>query len=258
MWLWRADTGLWEKDPAAPIGFEAHLMDVAFDPGNPDRGYAVGRTGALLRYGKSWAQEALPAGFGSADLTQVAFAGSQALVAAGQRPARQRRRRLAGRRRRPRAARLDAARPAPVRGRRPARRRRGRRRRARRDRARRAGRALALLGPAAARLDRDRGRGAAGRRPGARAGLGRAAAAAIRRPTASRPSSIRTCRRRSSRPFPLPPDGYVLRETGSGWRDEQHTAFRGSGIDRPIKSDPILDFDVDASGSRLGGRRLER
>ena len=83
MWLWRSDTGLWEKDPAAPIGFEAHLMDVAFDPANPDRGYAVGRTGALLRYGKSWMQEELPAGFGSADLTQVAFAGSQALVAAG-------------------------------------------------------------------------------------------------------------------------------------------------------------------------------
>ena len=50
------------------------------------------------------------------------------------------------------------------------------------------------------------------------------------------------------RPFPLPADGYVLRETGTGWRDEQHTAFSGSGTDRPVKSDPILDFDLDAGG----------
>ena len=77
-------------------------------PANPDRGYAVGKGGALLRYGKSWMQEALPAGFGSADFTQIAFAGSQALVRRGQRPARQRRRRLERRRGR-RAALLGSA-----------------------------------------------------------------------------------------------------------------------------------------------------
>ena len=82
MWLWRAETGLWERDPGAPVGFEGHLMDVAFAPGDPERGYAVGKGGVLLRYGKSWTQEALPDGFGAADFTQIAFAGSQALVAA--------------------------------------------------------------------------------------------------------------------------------------------------------------------------------
>ena len=37
----------------------------------------------LLSYGKSWDQIALPAGFAGADLTSIAFAGSQAIVAAG-------------------------------------------------------------------------------------------------------------------------------------------------------------------------------
>ena len=44
-------------------------------------------------------------------------------------------------------------------------------------------------------------------------------------------------------------DGFVLRETATGWRDEQHTAFAGSGDDRPIKSDPVLDFALDADGN---------
>ena len=66
-----------------PIGFEGNLMDVAFDPADPIRGYAVGKGGALLAYGKSWDQEALPAGFEGANLTSIAFAGSQAIVAAG-------------------------------------------------------------------------------------------------------------------------------------------------------------------------------
>src|SRR6185436_6336995 len=37
----------------------------------------------LLSYGKTWTPEPLPAGFEHADLTSVAFAGRQALVAAG-------------------------------------------------------------------------------------------------------------------------------------------------------------------------------
>ena len=51
MWLWRAETGLWERDPAAPVGFEGNLMGVAFEPGDPQRGYAVGKEGvaAALR-----------------------------------------------------------------------------------------------------------------------------------------------------------------------------------------------------------------
>ena len=63
MWMWRRETGLWERDPGAPIGYEANLMDIAFQPGNPDRGYAVGKGGALLSYEKGWIQQPLPGGF---------------------------------------------------------------------------------------------------------------------------------------------------------------------------------------------------
>jgi hypothetical protein len=83
MWQWNKADGLWVQDPGIPIGFEGNLMDVAFDPSNPDRGYAVGKGGVLLRYGKSWDQEALPAGFEGANLSSIAFAGGEAIVAAG-------------------------------------------------------------------------------------------------------------------------------------------------------------------------------
>ncbi|MGX6449128.1 hypothetical protein ACVU7I_13835, partial [Patulibacter sp. S7RM1-6] len=90
MWRWRKATGLWESDPAAPFDFTGHLTSVAFEPGNPDRGFAVGRDGVILRYGKSWEPVALPAEVatagpsgGRADLFSVAFAGRQALAAAG-------------------------------------------------------------------------------------------------------------------------------------------------------------------------------
>ncbi len=84
MWIWRAETGLWEKDPAAPLdGFQGNLLGIAFDPSNPALGYAVGQSGVLLSYGKSWTQEeALPSGFSEANFTSVAFAGSQAMVVA--------------------------------------------------------------------------------------------------------------------------------------------------------------------------------
>jgi hypothetical protein len=81
MWLWRAETGLWEPDPAAPRNFRAHLLGIAFDPNNPTRGYAVGQQGVLLRYGKSWTQEPLPGDLAGASFTSIAFAGSQAIVA---------------------------------------------------------------------------------------------------------------------------------------------------------------------------------
>ena len=48
--------------------------------------------------------------------------------------------------------------------------------------------------------------------------------------------------------FPLPPDGFVLRETAGGWQDQQHSAFAGSGDDRPLKSDPVLDFALGPGG----------
>jgi hypothetical protein len=81
MWLWRGETGLWESDPAVPVNFVGNLLGIAFDPGNPSRGYAVGQAGVLLRFGKSWTQEALPPEVAGASFTSVAFAGSQAIVA---------------------------------------------------------------------------------------------------------------------------------------------------------------------------------
>ncbi len=57
MWLWRGETGLWEKDPAMPLNFRGNLLGIAFDPNNSARGYAVGQRGVLLSYGKSWTQE---------------------------------------------------------------------------------------------------------------------------------------------------------------------------------------------------------
>ncbi|MFY9469604.1 MAG: hypothetical protein WAP37_05770, partial [Solirubrobacterales bacterium] len=93
MWLWRGDTGLWERDPGAPPGLETHLMDVAFRPGEPSEGFAVGREGLLLEYGKSWTPVPvcgsacrpgeLPAKFARADFRQIAYSGAEAIVAAG-------------------------------------------------------------------------------------------------------------------------------------------------------------------------------
>jgi hypothetical protein len=84
MWLWRGETGLWEPDPAAPVNFRGNLLGIAFQPDEPARGYAVGESGVLLRYGKSWTQEppeALPAQVAGASFTSIAFAGSEAIVA---------------------------------------------------------------------------------------------------------------------------------------------------------------------------------
>jgi hypothetical protein len=92
MWLWRGETGLWEKDPATPANFRANLVGVAFDPANSSRGYAVGTSevgvgGMLLRYGKTWSQEtALPAQAQGAVFTSIAFAGSEAMVAFRKQP----------------------------------------------------------------------------------------------------------------------------------------------------------------------------
>ncbi|HUB74370.1 MAG TPA: hypothetical protein VL979_10085 [Solirubrobacteraceae bacterium] len=87
MWLWRAETGLWESDPATPRNFRGDLLGVAFDPGDTSLGYAVGTTevglgGVLLRYGKTWTEETdLPPQVQGAAFTSIAFAGSEAIVA---------------------------------------------------------------------------------------------------------------------------------------------------------------------------------
>jgi hypothetical protein len=81
MWLWRKATGLWEPDPAKPPNLAlANFTGIAFDPGNPDRGYAVGKQGVLLRFDRQWTQEPLPGGLGDANFTSIAFAGHQAIV----------------------------------------------------------------------------------------------------------------------------------------------------------------------------------
>ncbi len=80
MWVWRSDTALWEPDPAEPLNFHANLTGVAFSPLNPAIGYAVGKQGALLAYGKTWTQQQLPEGLAQANFTSVAFAGGEALA----------------------------------------------------------------------------------------------------------------------------------------------------------------------------------
>lgn len=93
MWVWRSETDLWERDAGAPPGFLDHLTGVAFDPNDPDRGYAVGRAGTILEYGKSWqrvcaqgssepncASESFEGDAPESDIRQIAFAGSRAMA----------------------------------------------------------------------------------------------------------------------------------------------------------------------------------
>lgn len=249
MWMWNAADDLWVPDPGVPIGFEGNLMDVAFDPGNPDRGYAVGKGGALLAYGKSWEQAALPAGYAAADLTSIAFAGSEAIVAAG--------RDLlvndGG------AWRVDPSAKALL------------------DKVRSGSPyvyAVAGLpdgGAVAAGRDivieRDGPsspwRFSAQPLPGATA----IAAAAVRGgdgavravvsvvpqlsypPSDDLPPADPSLPPPIVPPFALPGDGYLLRETAAGWVDEQRSAFASPGQDRPLKSDPVLALLLDPSGS---------
>jgi hypothetical protein len=250
MWQWNADDGLWVADPGAPIGFEGHLMDVAFDPADPSRGYAVGRRGVLLRYDKSWEQEPLPSGFESADLTSIAFAGSQAIVAAGgdllvndgsgwrvDSSARQLLDPV-----RAGNPRLFAVAALPDGG--------------------------AVAAGADIVIERD-GPSSPWRfsnqpLPGSTV----VSAAAIRSqepgapvravvsvvpqltypPADDLPEPDPEVPPPILPPFPLPGDGYLLRETADGWQDEQRTAFGGSGSDRPLKSDPVLALLLDPGG----------
>ncbi len=90
MWLWQIDTGLWEPDPAKPVGFSGNLNAIAFDPSNPTIGYAVGKQGALLSYDKTWEEPSdsereqlegeLKVEEKSLNFTSVAFAGEEALA----------------------------------------------------------------------------------------------------------------------------------------------------------------------------------
>jgi hypothetical protein len=248
MWQWNAADALWIPDPGVPIGFEGNLMDVAFDPADPDRGYAVGKGGVLLSYGKSWDQEALPAGFSSRNLTSIAFAGSEAIVAAGGD--------LlvndggAWRVEASANALLDSVRAGnpqlfavaglPDGG------------------AVAAGRDIVIErdGPAA------QWRFSAQPLPGSTA----IAAAAIREgatvraivsvvprlaypPAEDLPEPDPTVPPPIIPPFGLPGDGYLLRETAAGWEDEERTAFASSSNDSPLKSDPVLSLLLDPAGN---------
>ena len=256
------ETGLWERDPGAPIGFEANLMDVAFEPGNPDRGYAVGTGGALLSYDKSWIQQPLPGGFGSARPHADRVRRVPGDRRRRHRPAGQRRRRLAGRRGRTRSC-CDSmpGETAAV-----------RRRRACPTAApwppgsdvviERDGRrlAVALRRPAAARLDRRRGRRRSARAARVRAvGLGRA------RPVSAYPPVDDVPPADPNGPPPLLPAFPLPRRRLRAARDRRRAGATSST--RPSRARATTGRSsrtrswtslLDSAGTRLGGRRLER
>jgi hypothetical protein len=255
MWQWNASDDLWIADPGVPIGFEGNLTGVAFAPDDPDRGFAVGKDGVLLRYGKSWEQDPLPPGFAGRGFTSIAFAGGEAIVAAGDDLLVEH----GG------GWRVDASAHALLRG-------------------APGGQpflyAVAGLpdgGAVAAGRDivieRDGGPGSPWRYskqpiPGStaiaaaavRAGGGvRAVVSVIPQlsfpPADDLPPPDPNVPPPILPPFALPGDGYLLRETANGWEDEQRTGFASSGPDRPLKSDPVLALLLDSSGAgwALGG-----
>ena len=248
MWMWNAADDLWVADPGVPIGFEGNLMDVAFDPGNPDRGYAVGKGGVLLSYGKSWDQDALPPGFSGASLTSIAFAGSQAIVAVGGdllvndgggwqvdssahallekvRVGNPQLYAVAGL---PDGGAIAAGRDIVL----------------ERDSAgapwRFSDQPIPGLTAIAAAAIRDGGEVRAVISVVPR--LAYPAADDLPDPDPNVPPPI-------APPFALPGDGYLLRENAAGWVDEQRTAYATSSDDTPVKSDPVLSLLLDSAGN---------
>jgi hypothetical protein len=255
MWQWNAGDGLWIADPGVPIGFEGNLTGVAFDRNDSSRGFAVGKDGVLLRYGKSWEQESLPAGFAGKSFTSIAFAAGEAIVAAGDDLL------VEG----GAGWHVDASAHALLHG-------------------------VAGGNPylhvvaglpdggaiAAGRdivIERDGGPGTPWRFskqpiPGATA-----IAAAVVRSGAGVQGVISVVPQVSYPPaddvplpdpdvpppilppFTLPGDGYLLRETANGWEDLQRTSFSTAGPDKPLKSDPTLALLLDSAGSgwAIGG-----
>jgi hypothetical protein len=250
MWLWRAETGLWEKDPAAPpAGFQGDLDGIAFDPQNPALGYAVGQSGALLRYDKTWTQEeALPPGFKEANFTSVAFAGSEAMVVAGSdllvksegsgwQVDPEVHSLLASL---PSAPRLNVVAGLPNGG--------------------------AVIAGRDVVIERDSA-GAPWHFSGqpiveetavaASAYLEGATVRAVLSvvpdfqypPLLVLPPVEPDTPPPLIPPNPLPGDGYLLRETGGGWEDEERAAYAGDSEDKPVKTDPILALDLGTGGS---------
>jgi hypothetical protein len=254
MWVWRGETGLWEKDPAAPLGgFQGNLLGVAFAPGNAALGYAVGLGGTLLRYGKSWTQEELPGGFSEVNLTSVAFAGSQAMVAAehdllvsegsGWKVDPEVHALLASL---PSAPSLNVVAGLPNGG------------------AIAAGRDVVLERDAAGAPWRfseqpivdETAVAAAALLEGSKV---RALLSVVPDFTYPPPLVLPPVDPNTPGPLippnPLAGDGYMLRETPSGWEDEERAAYAGDTSDKPLKADPIAALDVGPSGAgwALGG-----
>ena len=82
MWVWQKATALWGPDPAKPRTLiRANFTGIAFDPTNSSRGYAIGKQGLLLGYGRRWTQEPLPPGVPQeANFSSIAFAGKEAIA----------------------------------------------------------------------------------------------------------------------------------------------------------------------------------
>ncbi len=248
MWLWRAETGLWEKDPAAPpTGFQSDLDGIAFDPENPALGYAVGQSGALLRYDKTWTQEELPSGFQEANFTSVAFAGSEAMVVAGSdllidngsgwQVDPEVHALLASL---PSAPQLNVVAGLPNGG--------------------------AVIAGRDVVIERD----SAGsswhfsEQPivdetavAASAYLEGATVRAVLSvvpdfqypPPLVLPPVDPDTPPPLIPPNPLPGDGYLLRETSGGWEDEERAAYAGDSEDKPVKTDPVLALDLGTEGA---------
>jgi hypothetical protein len=254
MWLWRAETGLWEKDPAAPpSGFQGNLLGIAFDPQNPALGYAVGQSGALLKYDKTWTQEELPQGFRETNFTSVSFAGSEALVAAGSdllvnsgsgwHVDPEVHALLASL---PSVPQLNVVAGLPNGG------------------AVAAGRDVVLERDSADTpwhfaeqpIVNETAVAAAAYLEGSTV---RAVLSVV--PDFQYPPLLVLPPVDPNEPpplippNPLPGDGYLLRETSSGWEDEERAMYAGVSEDKPVKEDPIaaLDVGLDGSGWAVGG-----
>jgi hypothetical protein len=273
MWLWRAETGLWEKDPAAPPeGFEGDLDGIAFDPSNPAIGFTVGQNGTLLRYDKTWTQEKLPepfqkeaqegvAGnvaegekanfsaiaFAGSNSTSAEFAGSEAMVVAehallvnsgsGWQVQPEVQALLASL---PNTPQLNVVAGLPNGG--------------------------AVLAGRDVVLERN-SVGAPWHFSGqpivdetaiaASAYLEGSTVRAVLSvvpdfqypPTLVLPPVEPDTPPPLIPPNPLPGDGYLLRETPGGWEDEERAAYTGDSEDKPVKTDPVLALDVGTNGS---------
>lgn len=254
MWVWRGETGLWEKDPAAPLnGFQGNLLGIAFSPSNQAIGYAVGLGGTLLRYGKSWTQEELPSGFKEANFTSVAFAGSEAMVTAehdllvnegsGWKVDPEVHALLSSL---PTVPSLNVVAGLPGGG------------------AVAAGRDVVLERDSAGApwhfseqpiVDET----AVAAAPLLEGSKVRALLSVVPDFTYPPPLVLPPVDPNTPGPLippnPLAGDGYLLRETPAGWEDEERAAYAGDTSDKPMKADPVAALDVGPSGAgwALGG-----